>query len=182
MPGPHASPSPLNAFEGKGNIYFTPTGGTRRHLGNAPSLTTTPDFQTRELMSHMAGVATTYREDTVSAGLNVAVRLNEVTLENLSLFYFGTITGTAPYRTFKILSTYSLRGKLELEGTNAIGNRFKLEIPTVSLIPTGTFDWIGDDYAELELSGKALADPVDGTFGSIDEFGYEGEAYVPEGD
>ena len=161
------SPNPLNYFEGKGNLYFTPTGGVERHVGNCPSFVTTPVFETREHFSSMEGIRAVDREVTVQAGLNFAIDLEEITIDNLALFYFGEVeTNSDGNLQFGILDITTITGALRFTGANTIGARYEVVIPSVSMIPSGDFDWISDDWARCQLTGKSLI--TGGVFGTVE--------------
>ena len=164
-----ASPSTLNYFEGKGVASFKAEGEmTYRDLGNAPSFQLSPAIETRSHFSSRTGTRTEDRRDTVSRTLNVSLTLDEITLDNLALFFSGLIdTATDGTRSMEVFSTQQIRGAFRLVGTNDIGNKFTIDIPSAALVPEGEFDFIGEDYGTLVLSG--LAEAVDGIPATITE-------------
>jgi hypothetical protein len=160
------SPSPLNYFIGKGNVYFTPTGGTERHLGNAPSARLEPKVEKKEHFSSMQGIQE--KDDTfiIRKSGTLTLTLDEITLENLQMALFGGTIAVGPPRSFELFAANEVTGAIRIEGTNEKGNQFEAEIAKVSFDP-GSFDFIGDDYATIELTGECLS--VGGSFGTITE-------------
>jgi hypothetical protein len=69
-----------------------------------------------------------------------------------------TITiGTAP----------DLRGQLVFTGSPNIGPHLIITLPNVELAPAAAMAFIGDTYGLMELTGEVLADPVTGSFGTV---------------
>jgi len=64
--------------------------------------------------------------------------------------------GTAPQQ----------RGTLIFTGANDIGPQLVMTLTLVQFSPSGSINFIGDEYGILELTGEALADE-DGSFGDI---------------
>ena len=64
--------------------------------------------------------------------------------------------GTAPQQ----------RGTLVFTGANDIGPQIILTLTLVQFSPSGSINFIGDDYGILELTGEVLADE-DGSFGTL---------------
>jgi len=172
---PHPSPNTLNYFSGTGNLYWTKSGDAQRHLGNCPSFETEPVFQTKTHKTAMDPGRSEDREDLVQTGLTIRISLDEITPENLGLFFFGDPSlNTAGKWEFNILGLKKITGALLFTGNNAIGNQFEVTILSVSLVPQGSFNWVDDGtgYAQVVLTGKALVQP-DGTFGTVEEIGSE---------
>jgi hypothetical protein len=159
------SPSPLNYFIGKGNVYFTPTGGIEEHIGNVPAVRLEPKIEKKEHFSSMQGIQEKDDEIIVRKSATLTLTLDEITLENLARAWFGgPISGTP--RAFELLASSAVTGAIRVEGTNEKGNRFQVVINKVSFAP-GAVDLISDDYATIELTGECLS--VDGSFGTVTE-------------
>lgn len=159
------SPSPLNYYFGAGNVYFTPTGGAERHVGNVPSLRLEPKIEKKEHFSSMTPARIKDDQVIVSRSGTLTMTLDEITLENLQIALFGgPIAGTP--REFPLFGVAEVTGSIRFTGTNEKGNKFEAEILKVAFEP-GAFDFISDDYASIELSAEVLA--VDGAFGTITE-------------
>jgi hypothetical protein len=161
------APSTDNYYIGKGNVYFTPTGGTRRHLGNAPEFELTPEIEELEHFSSMEGTRTKDLTVVLEKTLSVRVVLDEFDIENLRLALLGdaTTTNTDDSKVFNIYANSSITGRLELHGANDVGPRVVVDLPSVSLIPSGTLGFISDEFGQIELTGDVLVSG--GSFGTI---------------
>lgn len=164
------SPSPFNYYFGKGNLYFTPTGGAERHLGNAPSFKTQTSREKLEHFSSMAGVKEKDDTVTVSKSGTVTITLDEYTLENLQIGLFGGViaTNTAGERDMELFGSDEITGSLRFVGSNTKGNTFNVVINLVNFDPA-EIDFISDEYGQIELSGEMQT--VAGVFGTVTETG-----------
>jgi hypothetical protein len=163
------SPNVLNYFIGKGTVSFTPTGGAARDLGNAPSFSLGPTIETLEHFSSRSGIRSKDRTVTLSRGGVINMILDEITLENLQLALFGGAIddGTVGDREFSLLGASEITGSITLTGTNDVGNQFTVIVDSVTFTPTGEFDFISDEFGQIELTGEVLE--VDGSFGRVIE-------------
>ncbi len=161
-----ASPDTRNYQIGKGNIYFTPDGGERRHVGNVPECEIELDPETLEHFSSMEGVRAKDREVVVQQEGVVTLLLEEITPENLALMMLSGVTEDNDEIVIDIYSVAEIVGRLEFEGTNTIGPRYTFDLPRVSFRPNGASPWIGDEWNQLPIQGEILRDPELG-FGQI---------------
>lgn len=158
-----ASPSPLNYFIGKGELSFTPSGGSPRDLGNAPDFTVTPNYEFLDHESSRTGVKERDYHALIKKSGTVEITLDEITPENLAMALFGEVTGSA----FEIMSESSIEGALTLVGTNDIGSKYTVVVNSVSFSAKSGVKFIGDAFGTVELSGEMLA--VAGVFGTVTE-------------
>ena len=163
------SPNTANYQIPKGNVYFTPTGGVRRHLGNIPAAELTLDVETLEHFSSMTGVRTKDFTATISTTAALALTLEEMTKENLKMGLLGgpTTTDTEGNYTFEIGTQTSITGRVEIIGTNDVGPKYSYDFPSVSFKPSAGVGFISDEYNNIELEGEVLA--VNGSFGTVTE-------------
>lgn len=164
-----ASPNPVNYFEGKGQIKWTPDGGTERDLGNCLSFSLSPTFETREHKNFRSGSTVIDVETVTSKKLTLTMQLDEITPENLALFLFGgaiTVNGSTN-KEFALLAASQVKGQIQLIGTNDTGSKYTVTLPVVTFTPTGKFDFIGEDYGTIELTGNVNF--VNDTFGTVEE-------------
>jgi hypothetical protein len=68
--------------------------------------------------------------------------------------------------TLSIGTVPQQRGTLVFTGANDIGPQLIMTLTLVQFSPSGSINFIGDEYGILELTGEALADE-DGSFGTI---------------
>lgn len=165
-----ASPSPLNYYFGKGNVYFTPTGGAERHIGNVPSFKIQPSREKLEHFSSMAGVKEKDDTVTVSKSGTVSITGDEYTLENLQIGLFGGAisTNTAGDRSMELYGSDEVTGVLRFTGSNTKGNTFEIIVNKVNFDPA-EIDLISDEYGQMELTGEMQT--VNSSFGTVTETG-----------
>lgn len=170
-----ASPNVLNYAVLKGNVYFTPEGGSRRHLGNCTQFDFEPAVESLDHFSAMEGVRTKDFSVTLEKSATLTLTLEEITLKNLQMAMMGgdisAATGEATTdggnnMGFEIFAESEVRGVVELEGSNDIGPKYNIRLPSVSFKPSGAIPFIGDqDWASIEVQGEVLV--VNGSFGRI---------------
>lgn len=160
-----ASPNTGNYIVGKGNVFFTPVGGERRHVGNAPVFEIELGIEELEHFSSMSGVRVKDLVVIIEKSATVRMTLEEWTSLNLSMALLGAIdTDTEGNTTIDILSENLVRGKLEFEGTNDVGPRWNYVFPQVAFRPSSALSPISDEWGQIELEGEVEA--VDGKFGT----------------
>lgn len=162
-----------NYFIGKGVLSFTPTGGEKRDLGNVPEFEITPELEELPHNSSRAGVRSEDRSIVIEKRATVRVVLEEWTPENLGLALLADPVVAQGITTLDIFSNNAIDGALEFIGSNEIGSRYKVELPKVSFIPSGSLGFITDEWGQIELNGKVLLDA--GSFGTVTLIGLEGE-------
>jgi hypothetical protein len=170
-----ASPSPLNYFQGSGNLYWTPTGGAERHLGNAIKFTLKPTFTKTEHNERMSAARAVDKTFITGRKLEVAATLEEITPENMELQFLGTLSvNTAGNQQVSVFTVNSKNGQFRLAGSNDDGSRYEVVVPTVELQPEGEFDFLGEGFGELQLTGTATN--TSGLFATIEEIAEEATA------
>lgn len=162
------SPDISNYFEGKGVVSFTPDGGTKRDLGNCLSFRVAPEFETKEHKNFRNGTTEIDVTSVSSKKGTVTLQLDEITPDNLAMFLFATqSTNSAGKQELSILAADTVKGEIELVGANDQGSKYTVTLPVVSFVPTGEFDFIGEDYGVIELVGTISS--TGGVFGTVEE-------------
>lgn len=160
------SPSILNYYIGKGVISWQPVGGgSYRDLGNCPRFEFDP--KVTRLAHYSARLGTKFKDDeriTVKEP-EVTLLLDEWTQDNLALALIGSMVGS----TVNIFDQADVRGSLKFVGSNDVGPKKIIILPTVVLTPNGRLNLIEDGYGQIELSGPVLGDPGTGSFGTIED-------------
>jgi hypothetical protein len=159
-----------NYFVGKGVLYFTKSGDQERELGNAPSVRFSPNTERLDHFSSQSGIRSKDRSILLEKVLTCTITLDEITPDNLAMFFFGddATTNTDGNSVFSIFAESEVTGSLRLVGTNDVGNKFEVTCPSVSVTPTGEFDFISDEFGTLEMTIEILLGD-DGTFGTIEQ-------------
>lgn len=168
-----ASPSVKNYQIPTGIVSFRAEGeSTFRDLGNVPKLTLKPNLETKEHKSSRDGARSTDRTFVISKDIDVTLSLEEVTPENLALFWLGTqTTNSATQEVIDLFTVNSIKGELKFVGTNEIGDVYDVLLNSVEFLPSDAMELIADDLISLPLTGKASK--VAGSFGTFTRTGSE---------
>lgn len=165
------APSTGNLQIGKANIYFTPVGHARRHIGNVPTGTFELAIDKLDHFSSMSGIKKKDFSATLSVTGTLTLSLEEMNVENLALAMLGD-TPAADNSTegdgnigFIIGEVESVTGRIEVIGSNDVGPRYTYDFPSVTFTPSKAVDFIGEDFTALELTGDVLAVTIDGKVG-----------------
>lgn len=145
------SPDTMNLSMLQANVYFTPTGGSKFHMGNCTRFVFTPTVDKLEHFSRMSSVRTKDKTVTRQVGATVALTLEELTLENLAIF----MQGDASTSTIAGMTHTDQEGILELVGSNSVGNQIQWT-GKVTFSPAGDFDMLKEDWAEILLTADVL--------------------------
>lgn len=161
------SPDTRNYLIGKGFLLFKPEGDSYYyHMGNCPEFTITPSVETLEHFSSMEG--TRFNDDTIvlEKGGDIRIVMEEITAKNIALLMLGTVSEDE-YGDVSIdlFSRTSFTGALLFYATNEKGPRWKIDLPKVVFNPSGPFNPISNEIAQLEATGKWTA--LDGDFGTM---------------
>lgn len=155
--------NPLDLFIGKGIVSFTPTGGTKRDLGEVDSFAITPALEKLQKKGNRAGVKSTVRTVIVEKTATFTLVMSEFSTENLALAMLGELDTAGT--TIDIFANSEITGELEYVGTNDIGPRYTVVLPNVSITPSGDVGFITDEWGQLEISGDVNLDEL-GSFGT----------------
>lgn len=165
------SPNVLNYAVFKGEVYFTPTGGARRHMGNATVFSMEPTVTKLDHFSSMTGIRSKDKTVVTEKSFTLSITLEEMTLSNFKIALLGGDIGADSVNTtegglqgFEIGAETSTNGVIEFFGTNEVGPQYDMRLYSVELSPDGAVEFIGDnDWANVALTGDVLA--VNGSFG-----------------
>lgn len=168
-----AAPDVLNYQLATGKGYWTPSGGSERDLGNVVSGTIQPNITFLDHFRTYGGARSKDRSVASELSATLVLTLDEIMMENLAMQLFGgdgsTVTAnTATNKEFEILSRSETVGLFRFVGDNNIGNRVTVNLPTVSIQPSGIYNLISaEDWNTIELTGEVLNST--GTFGTVEE-------------
>lgn len=164
------SPSTLNYSVLKGIVKFTPTGGVERDLGNAPEFELTPTIDKLDHFSSRAGVRSKDKSVVREKNLTARIVLDEITAENLQMALIGdtVVTNSAGNKEFGIYAESEVTGRLTFTGTNDIGNRIHMVLPSVSFTPSGSLNVISEEWATVEVTCEVLFVEAFDDFGTVE--------------
>lgn len=165
------APSVNNYQIGKANVYFTPVGGARRHVGNVPSANFEIAPDKLDHFSSMAGIKKKDFSAVLSVTGTLTLTLEEINADNLALALLGsdpaadnTTEGDGNI-AFIIGAVESVSGRVEVIGSNDVGPKWTYDFPSVTFTPSNAVDFIGEDFSGLQIEGDVLATTIDGTVG-----------------
>lgn len=161
-----SSPNVQNYLIGKGNVYFTPQGGERRHMGNCPTFEVELEITELEHFSSMEGVRTKDLTVVTEKGGTVRLVLEEFTPENLAVALLGDQSvNTEGNIEIAVFSQNLIRGRLELIGSNEVGPKINWDFPSVAFRPDAAIAGISEEWGTLEVLGDI--ESVNGSFGTV---------------
>lgn len=160
--------STLNYQIPSGIVYFREAGQSAwRDIGNVPKLTLKALIETLEHKSSRDGNRSVDIIVDVSKDIEVAFTAEEITPENLAMFWLGTLdTNSDAEDVVTMLSGSSLTGDLKFEGAeNSRGPVYTYLITNLKLVPQDAQDLIADSFTSLSFSGKASGGTITKTSG-----------------
>lgn len=165
----YTSPNTGNYTIPKSNVYFTPSGGTRRHVGNCPEATFEMEVEKLEHFSAMTGVKTKDFTAVISKSATISITLEELNRQNMALAFMGgaiTAEDTEGNAGFEIGVSSTISGLLEFVASNDIGPKWNYEFYNVSFSPEEGISLISnDDDSVASLGLTADVNAVNGSFG-----------------
>lgn len=164
----HIAPNTDNYYIGKGTCFFTPEGGTRRHLGNCAAASFEANLEDLEHFSSMEGIRSKDKVVVVTRGGTVSVTMEEWTRLNVAMAVLGEIDANPDSDgnvVINILQTDYVNGRLEIIGTNDVGPKYTWDLPKVAMRPSAALDLITDEWGQIEIAGEVLV--VGGSSGTI---------------
>jgi len=160
-----ATPNVNNYVIGKGAVYFTPSGGVQRHLGNVAEMEIEIAVEELEHFSSQTGTRTKDLTVVLEKSATIRLVLEEWTQRNLAMALLGTIgNDTSGADIINIGAESSILGQLSFTAANDVGPKWDYVFPSVSFRPDGAIAPISDEWGQLEMSGEVNA--VSGQFGT----------------
>jgi hypothetical protein len=140
-------------YIGKGIVSFTPSGGSKRDLGNVPEFELTPELETLDHYSSREGVRTKDKSVVLTKAMTVRIVMDNWSVENLQMVLLGS---TPSGGAFDIFDTNAITGELEFAGANEIGPTVLITLFNVSFAPGSSINLLSDEWGQIELTGEAL--------------------------
>lgn len=156
-----ASPSTDNYQIGKGivKIKNLTQGDTEyRDVGNVSAFELSAELETLDHFSSRTGVKQKDKSITISQSASLRMVMDEITAENLALCFMGTVDENTAGNSVILCQTLSaVEVMVKFEGTNDVGQQMNWN-GKVSFKPSGTFNFISDEWNSLEVTGEVLSD------------------------
>lgn len=164
------SPNVDNLQVGKGIVSFMKTGeATYRDMGNVTEMVITPDMTTLDHFTSRLGTKAKDLSIVLEKKATVKITMEEITGENVALMVLGTVDEAAiGGPEVEIFAQNVVTGALRFVGTNDIGPKVTVDLWHVSILPSGDFGLITDEWNNMELTADVLPAP-DGT--NVGKFG-----------
>ena len=168
-----ASPSTDNYYIGKGEVTYTSYGDSEeQEFGNVTALSFTPNVTFLDHFSSRTSTRTKDKSVVQETGGTLTIVGDEFTADNLRLGMMGgAITDDGTDRSFKILDATTIELAVTFTGTNAVGEKFELSVPKLSVNPTSEIQLISDEWGTWELTCEVLYDDATSQFGTMKELG-----------
>lgn len=161
------APSTNNLAIFKANVYFQEEGTSGYvHMGNAPSVELSFDFDELEHFSAMEGINELDLTITRSKSASLVMELEEQNPDNIA---FETLGVEGSGGVIEILAVNEKTGAVRVVNSNDVGPKFQWDFPRVQFRPSGAIAMVGDDFAGVEVTGKVLKSG--GIFGTVQEIG-----------
>lgn len=153
------SPNTGNYMVGKGVVKVNVVGidSDWRLVGNCSLFELTPQITKLPHYSSQRGTKFKDANVTQQKEMSIKLTLDEITPENLQIALLGADADSTGL-VHNILQLDEIIAALRLVGTNSVGNKFQIDVPTVSLTPSNAVGFITDGWATIELTGDVTAD------------------------
>ena len=163
---PTSSPNTGNYYVGKGVVKWKGVNDVGyTDLGNAPEFLLTPAVTKLPHYSSRAGRKFRDLQIVSQVEYSFKITLDEITPTNLRLALMGSEADSTGLVS-NIGDNPQQQGALRFVGTNDVGDKQQVDLPTVLLTTTGAVGFIQDGFMLLTLDGDITADQY-GNFGVV---------------
>lgn len=168
MPATDLSPNVDNYFVGAGIVKWKGVGDSDyRDVGNVSKFEFTSNVTRLKHYSSRRGVRIKDRDVVTQVDAQVAMSMEELTAKNLALALLGTQSGSSPIM-IDILSHTEIEGAFRLVGTNDIGAKVQVDLPSCLITPTGAIGLINQGtWGEIQLLAEVNGNGDTGSFGRL---------------
>lgn len=171
MPYTELSPNVDNYFIGSGIVKIrqkVPVNeGSYRDVGNVSKFEFTSNVTRLKHYSSRVGVRFKDKDVVTQVDATLAMVLDEVTAANLQYMLLGSTPSGSPL-AMDILTQPDIEVAVRLIGTNDVGAKVQVDLPSVLLTPSGALGLINNGtWGEIPLNADVNGDPTTGSFGRI---------------
>jgi hypothetical protein len=156
---------------GKGIAVFKPQGSTTfKDLGNCPSIELTPNFTTLDHFSSRSGVKLRDKRIITEQIMELKVVMEEWAADNLAIMLAATQDNSDLSSPILNIGANPVNtGEFRFYGTNSVGPKWNVFLPSVDFIPSGTLALIADGWGSMEVTGSMLANATTSSFGTMQQ-------------
>lgn len=168
MPVTDLSPNVENYFVGAGILKWKGVDDSvYRDVGNVSKFEFTSNVTRLKHYSSRTGTRFKDRDVVTQLDATVAITMDEITASNLALSLLGDVTGSGPIM-ISILTNANKEGAFRLIGTNDIGAKCQIDLPSVLITPSGALGLINaGTWGELPLVAEVNGNITTGSFGRL---------------
>jgi hypothetical protein len=160
------SPNVENYYVGAGICKWKgEDDSTYRDVGNVSEFAFTSTVTRLKHYSSRTGTRFKDRDVVTQLDASVAIKMDEITAANLALAVLGTASGSSPIM-IEVLTQANKKGAFRLIGTNDIGAKIQIDLPSCLITPSGAIGLINaGTWGELSLTAEVNGDINTGSFG-----------------
>lgn len=160
-----------NYWIGKAIIYLADVSGqpSWEDVGNCPSASFELQIEKLDHFSSRTGVRSKDRTIVLSKGGTLTITTDEITKDNIKMFVLGEDDSDGKIRIF---AGNAITKMVKIVGTNEVGRKFEWIFNKVDFIPSGSFNFISDEWGTIEMTAEVLTDDT-GEFGTIEDLDEE---------
>jgi hypothetical protein len=157
---------PVNATSNNTNEAVV-IDNTFRDLGNVSRFEFSSAVTRLKHYSSRVGTRFKDRDVVTQVDATVALTMEELTASNLAMALLGDETGSAP-TDISILTKTTFEGALRMVGTNDVGAKVQVDLPSCLITPSGALGFINQGtWGEIQLTCEVNGDAVTGSFGTL---------------
>lgn len=162
------SPNVENYFVGAGILKWRDKAEINyRDVGNVSKFEFTSNVTRLKHYSSRTGTRFKDRDVVTQLDATVALSMEELTASNLALALLGDITPGSP-TMIDILTRSNIEGAFRLIGTNDVGAKVQIDLPSCLITPSGAIGLINaGTWGEIQMVAEVNGNINTGSFGRL---------------
>lgn len=138
-----------------------------RDVGNVSKFEFTSNVTRLKHYSSRTGTRFKDRDVVTQLDATVALSMEELTAANLALALLGDVSGSGPIM-IDILTNANIQGAFRLIGTNDVGAKVQVDLPSCLITPSGAIGLINaGTWGEIQLVAEVNGNIATGSFGRL---------------
>lgn len=139
-----------------------------RDVGNVSKFEFTSNVTRLKHYSSRVGTRFKDKDVVTQVDASVAITMEELTAKNLALMLLGDEAGGGPPIMIDILVDTEKVGAFRLIGTNDVGAKVQVDLPSCIISPSGALGLINQGaWGEMQLTAEVNGDVNTGSFGRL---------------